>query len=249
MKIMHRIAMSAGVVGVALASTLAPAVAHAAPAPTRGTVIVVPGQLLGPLPYTPLAESLRRDGYRVRLVDLRGTDLRSDARALGRVVDAEHKTRPGTKVSLVGQSVGGLTIRYYTKVLGGAPKVANVIAIGTPEYGTPAGCGQSGTDEMTCPGSSYLRELNAGDDTPGTTKYYRIRSAYEWVTGNLDGGQRRVAPVPAWIAPDGGVEHSLEGANPAVAKAVSRSLAGHCDGEFLTEKDGAISIKNSVRGR
>ena len=31
----------------------------------------------------------------------------------------------------------------------------------------------------------------------------RIRSAYEWVTGDLDGGQCRVTPLPAFVAPTG----------------------------------------------
>lgn len=221
--------------------------AHAAPSAERGTLLIVPGQSFGALPYTPMADALRADGYRVRVLDLQGTQLLSDARAIGRAVDAEKKARPTTPVSLVGHSVGGVTTRYYVKELGGTSKVANVIAIGTPEYGSPGACNQPGTDGQLCPGSAFLRDLNAGDDTPGPTKYYRIRSAYEWVTGDLDGGQCRVTPLRAFVAPTGYTEHTAEAVNPDVFRAVSRAAAGQCDGEFVDQPDGQLTAKNSLR--
>ncbi|MGV9709242.1 esterase/lipase family protein [Gordonia sp. NPDC003424] len=248
MKLLHRIAMTVGAAFALATSAVAPAVAHAAPT-DRGTVIIVPGQLLGGTLYTPMAESLRREGYRVRLTDLRGTDLRGDARALAAMVAEAKTAHPASPISLVGHSIGGLTIRYYAKMLGGAPNVSNVIAIGTPQYGSPGGCGQSGTDEMSCPGSPYLRALNRGDDTPGAARYYGIRSTYEWVTGDLDGGQCRFTPLPAFIAPDGGVEHTAEAFNPAVIQSVSRALRGHCDGRFVDDADGVRTARNSLRGR
>lgn len=237
------------IVACTIAATMVtqPLTAHAAPAAQRGTLLIVPGQSFGAAPYALMADALRRDGYRVRVLDLKGTQLIADAHAIGRAVDAEKRARPSTPVSLVGHSVGGVTTRYYVKVLGGTSTVANVIAIGTPEYGSPGGCGQPGTDGQLCPGSTFLHRLNAGDDTPGPTKYFRVRSAYEWVTGDLDGGQCRVAPLPAFVAPTGYTEHTAEAVNPAVFHAVSRAAAGHCDGRFVDQPDGKLTAKNSLR--
>ena len=247
MRILRRLTAIVAFTAVAAGVTLAAPTTTADAAAPHGTLLIVPGQSLGAAPYTLMADALRRDGYRVRVLDLMGTQLLSDSRAIGRAVDAEKKARPSTPVSLVGHSVGGVTTRYYVKNLGGASKVANVIAVGTPEYGSPGGCNQPGADGQLCPGSAFLRELNAGDDTPGPTRYYRIRSAYEWVTGDLDGGQCRVTPLPAFVAPTGYTEHTAEAVNPAVFQAVSRAAAGHCDGQFVDQPDGQLTAENSLR--
>jgi hypothetical protein len=43
-------------------------------------------------------------------------------------------------VHLVGHSLGGLSVRYYIKILGGLPHVASYTAFGTPQHGNPDGC-------------------------------------------------------------------------------------------------------------
>lgn len=82
---------------------------------------------------------------------------------------------PGkTKVDLVTHSMGGLGARYYVKNLGGASKVDDFVSLGGPNHGTSLAllCALFSTQckEMS-PNSSFLKALNATDETPGDVKY------------------------------------------------------------------------------
>ncbi|MFC8531065.1 esterase/lipase family protein [Nocardia sp. NPDC057227] len=214
---------------------------HAEPA--RGVVVIVPGQYLGALPYQPLAAALRADGYEPVVLDLKGFDIAADAAAIDGAVAAAAAANPGLPVTLTGFSIGALSSRYYLRELGGADTVARYVGIGAPQYGSPGACGQPAAPEA-CPGTPFMEQLNAGDDTPGATTYYSIRSEREWSDGRLDGGQCRLTPFPT--LGNGGIDHSLEPVLPAVLDQLRSALAGGCAGEYADEPDGAITAESTL---
>ncbi|WP_405177987.1 alpha/beta fold hydrolase [Nocardia sp. NBC_01377] len=237
------LATAAAAVLTPLAAATPAVAAPATPAATRGVVVIVPGQSLGPLPYEPMAAELRADGYTSLVLDLRGFDVAADAASVAVAVDAARAEHPGVPVALVAHSIGAMSGRYYLRNLGGADRIATYVAIGAPQYGSSGACGQPVGAEI-CPDTRFMAELNAGDDTPGPTAYYSIRSQREWSDGRLDGGQCRITPFPT--LGNGGVDHALEPLLPAVLPLVRGALAGVCDGEFVDEPDGAIDPGSTI---
>lgn len=75
-------------------------------------------------------------------------------------------------VDVVTHSMGGLSSRYYLKNLDSTGKVDEWVSLGGPNHGTVSanGCGDTSCVEMR-PGSDFLAQLNAGDETPGAFRY------------------------------------------------------------------------------
>ena len=76
------------------------------------------------------------------------------------------------KVDVITHSMGGLSSRYYTKNLGGDVKVDDWVSLGGPNHGTDFAnwCFSTSCVEMR-PGSTFLNQLNSGDETPGISRY------------------------------------------------------------------------------
>ncbi|HEY8545155.1 MAG TPA: alpha/beta fold hydrolase [Acidimicrobiales bacterium] len=175
------------------ASTAAPVEAQT---PPKDPVVIVGGFLTGrPIAdvyYLPLAERLRAAGYQVWIfgpVDFGLADIRTSAAALGRLVDEVRATTGAAKVDLIGHSQGGLTSRYYVKSLGGHAKVDSLISLASLHYGTVVAnlgsflllgncLGIAGCEQMRI-GSSFLNQLNAGDDTIGDVHYTNIVTVFD----------------------------------------------------------------------
>ncbi|GAA0386251.1 triacylglycerol lipase [Microbispora corallina] len=96
------------------------------------------------------------------------------------------------KVDIVSHSMGGLSSRWYLKFLGGTAYVDDWASIGGPNHGTNASylcdllivsCGEMNYD------SSFLRQLNAGDETPGPVNYGTFWSSCDEII-NPDGSVR-----------------------------------------------------------
>lgn len=186
---------------VALAVGLAVAGSSAAPvgAATKDPVVIVAGTFSPAFANEPLAARLRADGYPVRIFELPtlGTqDIRLTAQALGRFVDGVRSSTGAAKVDLVGHSQGGLVARSYVKSYGGSAKVDSLITLGTPNRGTYVanlvnflGFGNCATvvacQQMTI-GSSFLNDLNAGDDTIGSVRYTTIRTTFDELVRPVD---------------------------------------------------------------
>jgi triacylglycerol lipase len=142
-------------------------------------------------PLDRLSARVKAAGYCVYSVDygLRGTQrIEDSARTLATFVDRVLASTGAAKVSLVGHSQGGMMPRYYLKNLGGLGEVDDLVGLAPSNYGTyraellaPAGalgcpaCAQQGT------GSSFLRDLNTPDDSPGDVSYTNVVTRYDAV--------------------------------------------------------------------
>jgi triacylglycerol lipase len=112
--------------------------------------------------------------------------IERSARQLADFVAQVRAQTGAAKVSLVGHSQGGMMPRYYLKFLGGAAVVDDLVGLAPSNHGTanpfagPAGfacpaCAQQAT------GSAFLRNLNAGDESPGAVSYTQIVTRYDEV--------------------------------------------------------------------
>jgi triacylglycerol lipase len=97
-------------------------------------------------------------------------------------VDAEKEVKPrvesllkatgATKVDIIAHSMGSLNSRWYIKFLGGESTVDDWVSLGGPNHGTTTAnfCFSTSCVEMRQK-STFLNELNAGDETPGAVNY------------------------------------------------------------------------------
>jgi triacylglycerol lipase len=95
-----------------------------------------------------------------------------DAAEVKSKVESLLKTTGATKVDIIAHSMGSLNSRWYIKFLGGESKVDDWVSLGGPNHGTEFAnfCGSTSCVEMRI-GSTFLSELNAGDETPGAVNY------------------------------------------------------------------------------
>ncbi len=78
-----------------------------------------------------------------------------------------------SKVDIIAHSMGSLNTRWFIKfVEGGESKVDDWVSLGGPNHGTDFAnlCFSTACVEMR-QGSTFLSELNAGDETPGAVNY------------------------------------------------------------------------------
>jgi triacylglycerol esterase/lipase EstA (alpha/beta hydrolase family) len=88
-------------------------------------------------------------------------------------VESLLKTTGAAKIDIVAHSMGSLNTRWYIKfVSGGEASVDDWVSLGGPNHGTTTAnfCFSTSCVEMR-PGSTFLSELNAGDETPGAVNY------------------------------------------------------------------------------
>ena len=88
-------------------------------------------------------------------------------------VDQIRAATGAAKVDIVTHSMGGLSSRYYLKNLGGQANVDDWVSLGGPNHGTTwaYGCWWFSPCNQMIPGSSFLNQLNSGDETPGAVNY------------------------------------------------------------------------------
>lgn len=202
-----RLLVSAAIVAVATAASVggAPAVqAQAGDDP----VIVVGGTFSPEFTVLPLRNRLVGDGYDAYTFALPGggiQDIAISSRALADYVDVVLAQTGASQVDLVAHSQGGLVGRHYVKNLGGAASVDSLVMLGAPNGGTQLAniAGVFGITQICAAceqmrqGSSFLNDLNAGDDTIGDVEYTNIYTAFDEVvfparTARMDDGANNV---------------------------------------------------------
>jgi triacylglycerol esterase/lipase EstA (alpha/beta hydrolase family) len=202
------VALTAATVGVS---------APPAHATTRPPVIIVAGTFAGmgvaDVFYSGMALRLWADGYDPYIFGLPGAglgDIADTAQALNNFADQVRAQTGAAQVDLVGHSQGGLVGRYYIKYLGGANEVDSMISLGAPHYGTATAniakllglgscLGIVACQQMSI-GSTFLANLNAGDDTIGNVAYTNIVSVNDEIVIPYSTG---------WLANDGNNKNVL----------------------------------------
>jgi triacylglycerol lipase len=137
-----------------------------------------------------ISPALKLNGYCVFALDYgnRGTGRIEDSAAeLDAFVDRVRATSGTTRVSLVGHSQGGMMPRYYIKFLGGKEAVDDLIGLVPSNHGTTTPLARYAGDagcvacDQQIAGSSFLLNLNAGDETPGSISYTQVTTRYDEV--------------------------------------------------------------------
>jgi triacylglycerol lipase len=198
-------------------------------ADTTHPVLLVHGGLGSPDDFKPMMLWLILDGYRPYTVDLDpfGIDTVGNAERIKVKVDQIRAATGASKVHLVGHGMGGLSARYYIKILDGLPNVASYTVFGTPQHGSAQhSCHPTEPIPDQCPTGSVLKELNRGDDTPGSIHYTSIASRQAYPE-EADG---KWAPLDqgACLPVVNGGPHGIEPSNTVIYQAVKAGLNSTC---------------------
>jgi hypothetical protein len=153
-----------------------PAGARALPQPRP--VIVVHGYAMNRANFLPLAGRLARAGFGPVLGFEYWTlgKASSAARRLGQYVERVCEVSGVERLDVIGHSMGGVVGRYLVTLGGGAPRVRNLITIGSPHGGSDySGFGFGRPTSELLPGSNLLQRLEAAP-LPAATRITAIWS-------------------------------------------------------------------------
>jgi triacylglycerol lipase len=158
-------------VAAAVVVALAPAVAAA-----HDPILFVHGWNSSSSAWTTMVSRFQADGWTsAELNNWSYNTSQSNATTASQIstkVDQILAATGAAKVDIISHSMGALSSRYYLKNLGGTAKVDDWVSLGGPDHGTDTAnfCFQTSCAEMR-QGSSFLKALNSGDETPGTVTY------------------------------------------------------------------------------
>ncbi len=158
---------------LAMAALLAPVAASAV---AHDPILFVHGWSGSESNWTTMISNFSREGWtREELNNWRYNTSQSNVRTASEVrtkVEEILRRTGATRVDIVTHSMGGLNTRYYLKNLRGTEKVDDWVSLGGPNHGTSTAnfCFEASCVEMRIE-STFLRELNREDETPGTTTY------------------------------------------------------------------------------
>jgi triacylglycerol esterase/lipase EstA (alpha/beta hydrolase family) len=127
-------------------------------------------------------------------------EIERSARELRDFVASVRAQTGAAKVSLVGHSQGGLMPRSFIKRLGGADVVDDLVGLAPSNHGTTNPLAPLAVNCPACrqqvAGSAFLRDLNAGDESPGAVSYTQVVTRYDQVV---------VPYTSGFLAPDANV--------------------------------------------
>ncbi|GAB7050491.1 esterase/lipase family protein [Catenuloplanes indicus] len=183
-----------------LAALTATALAVPAQAATTTPVILIHGYNSSTATWNPLITRLKAAGYDSADIHTFGYNFRQSntttAAALASYLENVRKDHGGTRVDLVGHSMGAVIARYYARNLGGTGAVDDLISLAAPHHGTHmlSICRFHTSCREMLPGSTFLRALNSGDETPGPIDYRTFYSKCDlivvpYTSALLDGAQ------------------------------------------------------------
>ncbi|HEX7290899.1 MAG TPA: triacylglycerol lipase [Conexibacter sp.] len=160
-------------VALATAALLAPAAASAV---AHDPILFVHGWAENESVWNTMISNFSREGWtREELNNWRYSTSQSNVRTASEVrtkVEAILRATGAAKVDIVTHSMGALNTRYYLKNLSGTEKVDDWVSLGGPNHGTSTAnfCFEASCVEMRIE-STFLRELNREDETPGAVNY------------------------------------------------------------------------------
>ena len=144
--------------------------------------------------FMPLVSRLEDDGFDVSVwaIPDRGLgDIAESAAVFATFVSSVLERTDADRIDIVAHSQGGLIGRYFIKNLGGDEAVDSLVSLAAPHYGTRAAnvadvlgfgsCAGIVACEQMAVGSTFLEQLNAGDDTIGDVVYTNIVSRFDEV--------------------------------------------------------------------
>lgn len=122
---------------------------------------------------------LTRAGYSVYFIDLLPNDETCEMLAwqLYEAVERIRAEKKTETIDIVSHSMGSLISRYFIKELGGDKKIERLVMLASPHHGTYVALAPTDPAAIQLrPNSDFLKELNAGDETPGDILYTNIFS-------------------------------------------------------------------------
>ncbi|WP_420080872.1 esterase/lipase family protein [Streptomyces sp. JL4002] len=160
----------------------------------RNPVVLVHGYNADPGVWGALRADLRAAGWTDAQLFSWGYDTHLSvnevlAGRLAAYVEQVRRETGAARVDVVAHSFGSLVSRWYVKFGGGAAAVDHWVSLAGPNRGTSTAWACALWDQacrdMT-PGSYVLRNLNAGDPTPGAVKYATFWSGCDEVVNPDD---------------------------------------------------------------
>ena len=176
-------------VGLALLLAVGGAGAGAALAADPDPILLVHGYRGDPSTWADMIARFADEGRTAVAINLPSEDNVVNAAAIRDFI----ADKGWNRVDIVAQSMGGLSARHFIKFLKSSAKIDSYVSLGTPQYGITVACilPPSYGGQM-CPSSSFLRDLNRRDDTPGRAAWTTIYSTGDEFVPNsssrLDGG-------------------------------------------------------------
>jgi triacylglycerol lipase len=221
MRTYERRLLAIGIAAAMVIGGAVPAMAADGPDP----ILLVHGYRGDPSTWGDMIANFAAAGRTAVAIDLASEDNIVNAKA----IQAYIRAKGWKHVDIVGQSMGGLSARQYIKFLKSSV-VDTYVSLGTPQYGITAACLlPSWYGGQMCPASSFLRNLNSGDDTPGNVYWTTIYSASDGIvpisSSRLDGGACHVFEDP-------GVGHNDMDNDPTIFQHVLAAVDRTCVGTF-----------------
>ena len=148
------------------------------PPPAHDPILFVHGLNASSSTWTTMVSRFTQDGWTsAELANWSYDYTRSNATTaslIAKKVDSILNATGATKVDIITHSMGAMSARYYIRNLGGDGKVDALVTLGGTNHGTTTASLCSffwvSCAEMI-PGSTFLNNLNAGDETWGTPRY------------------------------------------------------------------------------
>jgi len=211
--------------GLALLLAVGGAGAGAALAADPDPVLLVHGYRGSPSTWADMIARFAAEGRTAVAIDLPSEDNTVNAARIRDFIADQGWNR----VDLVGQSMGGLSARHFVKFLKSSARVDSYVSLGTPQYGIYTACVLPRTyGGQMCPTSSFLRDLNRKDDTPGRADWTTIYSTSDELVptsaARLDGGACHVQVS--------GVSHNDMDNDAGIFAHVLAAVDGTCTGEM-----------------
>lgn len=149
----------------------------------KGAVLLVHGHDGSANDWDTILPWLKSEGWSPKAFTFATEDwnIGDMADQVGMQVEALCRQSGQAQIEVLAHSIGGIATRHYIKNSGGDKRIRRLVTLGSPHHGIRAThfLRHLRVAPFLYPGGDFLKALNAGDETPGTTTYTSI-----WSTGD-----------------------------------------------------------------